>query len=185
MKLRSITSLLLGATIALTLPSCADEQLPRDREPEPELEETKTVTVNGVTFKMKLVEAGTFTMGATAEQTEADKAAYLEQAKYVAKFDKMMNEGKIEKVVVMKKEEMEEIEAIEAEGCGPANESTGTGAEEEPGSETAWDGGLAAHERGRDGCLPSGMMCGDGDDEEDFSEYLDAGRWSEAGVASV
>ena len=122
---------------------------------------------------------------ATAEQTEADKAAYLEQAKYVAKFDKMMNEGKIEKVVVMKKEEMEEIEAIEAEGCGPANESTGTGAEEEPGSETAWDGGLAAHERGRDGCLPSGMMCGDGDDEEDFSEYLDAGRWSEAGVASV
>ena len=76
MKLRSITSLLLGATIALTLPSCADEQLPRDREPEPELEETKTVTVNGVTFKMKLVEAGTFTMGATAEQMEADSWEY-------------------------------------------------------------------------------------------------------------
>ena len=40
-------------------------------DPLPELVETKTVTTNGVTFKMKLVEAGTFTMGATAEQTEA------------------------------------------------------------------------------------------------------------------
>ena len=32
----------------------------------------KTITVNGVTFKMMLVEAGTFTMGATAEQTWAN-----------------------------------------------------------------------------------------------------------------
>ena len=30
------------------------------------------ITANGVTFKMKLVEAGTFTMGATSEQTGAD-----------------------------------------------------------------------------------------------------------------
>ncbi|MGN0212899.1 MAG: formylglycine-generating enzyme family protein [Muribaculaceae bacterium] len=41
-------------------------------ETKPELEETKTVTANGVTFKMKLVEAGTFTMGATSEQTGAE-----------------------------------------------------------------------------------------------------------------
>ena len=40
-------------------------------EPEPESEETKTVTANGVSFSMKLVEAGTFTMGATSEQTGA------------------------------------------------------------------------------------------------------------------
>ena len=40
-------------------------------EPEPKPEETKPVTANGVTFKMKLVEAGTFTMGATEEQTGA------------------------------------------------------------------------------------------------------------------
>ena len=40
-------------------------------EPEPEPEGVKTVTANGVTFKMKLVESGTFTMGATAEQTGA------------------------------------------------------------------------------------------------------------------
>ena len=38
-------------------------------DPEPKPEETKTVTAKGVTFKMKLVEAGTFTMGATEEQT--------------------------------------------------------------------------------------------------------------------
>ena len=86
---------------------------------------------------------------ATGEQTEADKAAYLEQAKYVAKFDKMMNEGKIEKVVVMKKEEMEEIE----DAWRLAADTASTGAES--------------------------------NDEEDFSEYLDAGRYSEAGVASV
>ena len=39
---------------------------------EKEAKNTKTITVNGVTFRMKLVEAGTFTMGATSEQTGAD-----------------------------------------------------------------------------------------------------------------
>ena len=39
--------------------------------PEPDPND-KIVTVNGVTFKMKLVEAGTFTMGATEEQTGAE-----------------------------------------------------------------------------------------------------------------
>ena len=33
---------------------------------------------------------------ATAEQTDADRAAYQEQAKYVAQFDKMVKEGKKE-----------------------------------------------------------------------------------------
>ena len=32
----------------------------------------------------------------TAEQTDADRAAYQEQAKYVAQFDKMVKEGKKE-----------------------------------------------------------------------------------------
>ena len=42
-----------------------------DPEPEPKPEETKFFIANGVIFTMKLVEAGTFTMGATSEQTEA------------------------------------------------------------------------------------------------------------------
>lgn len=83
MKLNSIISILLGATLALSTTSCADEELPSDiilsyeqggdepiPEPEPEPEpdpNDKIITVNGVTFKMKLVEAGTFTMGATEE----------------------------------------------------------------------------------------------------------------------
>ena len=40
-------------------------------EPEPDPND-KIITANGVTFKMKLVEAGTFTMGATSEQTGAN-----------------------------------------------------------------------------------------------------------------
>ena len=51
---------------------------------------------------------------ATAEQTAADHAAYAEQAKYVSQFDKMMKDGKIQKVVVMKNEDAREIEQVEA-----------------------------------------------------------------------
>lgn len=51
---------------------------------------------------------------ATAEQTAADYAAYTEQAKYVSQFDKMMKDGKIQKVVVMKNEDAREIEQVEA-----------------------------------------------------------------------
>ena len=51
---------------------------------------------------------------ATAEQTAADHAAYTEQAKYVSQFDKMMKDGKIQKVVVMKNEDAREIEQVEA-----------------------------------------------------------------------
>ena len=51
---------------------------------------------------------------ATAEQTAADRAAYTEQAKYVSQFDKMMKDGKISPVVVMKKEDAREIEQVEA-----------------------------------------------------------------------
>ena len=87
MKLNSIISILIGATLALSTTSCADEELPSDiilsyeqggdepmPEPDPEPApdpNDKIITVNGVTFKMKFVEAGTFTMGATEEQTEA------------------------------------------------------------------------------------------------------------------
>lgn len=51
---------------------------------------------------------------ATVEQTAADHAAYTEQAKYVSQFDKMMKDGKIQKVVVMKNEDAREIEQVEA-----------------------------------------------------------------------
>ena len=49
------------------------ELLPKSEpELEPEPGVVKTITANGVTFKMKLVEAGSFTMGATLKQTWAD-----------------------------------------------------------------------------------------------------------------
>lgn len=50
----------------------------------------------------------------TAEQTAADKAAYTEQAKYVAKFDKMMKDGKIKRVGILPKEETKLISEIQA-----------------------------------------------------------------------
>lgn len=50
---------------------------------------------------------------ATAEQTEADKAAYTEQAKYVAQFDRMMKEGKIQKVAVVSRNDVREMEQVE------------------------------------------------------------------------
>ena len=53
----------------------------------------------------------------TAEQTAADKAAYEEQAKYVAKFDKMMKDGKISRVGVMSKKDTKEIAGIKAEAA--------------------------------------------------------------------
>lgn len=51
----------------------------------------------------------------TAEQTEADKAAYTEQAKYVARFDKMMKDGKIKRVGILAKEEAKLITEVQAE----------------------------------------------------------------------
>lgn len=51
----------------------------------------------------------------TAEQTEADKVAYTEQAKYVAKFDKMMKDGKIKRVGILAKEEAKLITEVQAE----------------------------------------------------------------------
>ena len=51
----------------------------------------------------------------TAEQTEADKAAYTEQAKYVAQFDKMMKDGKIKRVGILAKEEAKLITEVQAE----------------------------------------------------------------------
>lgn len=51
----------------------------------------------------------------TAEQTEYDKAAYTEQSKYVAQFDKMMKDGKIKRVVILAKEEAKLITEVQAE----------------------------------------------------------------------
>ena len=51
----------------------------------------------------------------TAEQTDADKAAYTEQSKYVAQFDKMMKEGKIKRVGILAKEEAKLITEVQAE----------------------------------------------------------------------
>ena len=51
----------------------------------------------------------------TAEQTEADRAAYTEQSKYVAQFDKMMKDGKIKRVGILAKEEAKLITEVQAE----------------------------------------------------------------------
>lgn len=51
---------------------------------------------------------------ATAEQTDADREAYTSQAKYVAKFDKMMKDGKICKVNIIKAADSRAIADIEA-----------------------------------------------------------------------
>ena len=51
----------------------------------------------------------------TAEQTEYDKAAYTEQSKYVAQFDKMMKDGKIKRVGIFAKEEAKLITEVQAE----------------------------------------------------------------------
>ena len=51
----------------------------------------------------------------TAEQTEYDKAAYTEQSKYVAQFDKMMKDGKIKRVGILTKEETKLITEVQAE----------------------------------------------------------------------
>ena len=50
-----------------------------------------------------------------AEQTEYDKAAYTEQSKYVAQFDKMMKDGKIKRVGILAKEEAKLITEVQAE----------------------------------------------------------------------
>lgn len=50
---------------------------------------------------------------ATAEQTDADHDAYIEQSKYVAQFDSMMKEGKIQRVSVVSKKEAQEIAQVE------------------------------------------------------------------------
>ena len=51
----------------------------------------------------------------TAERTEYDKAAYTEQSKYVAQFDKMMKDGKIKRVGILAKEEAKLITEVQAE----------------------------------------------------------------------
>lgn len=51
----------------------------------------------------------------TAEQTEYDKAAYTEQSKYVAQFDKMMKDGKIKRMGILAKEEAKLITEVQAE----------------------------------------------------------------------
>ena len=51
----------------------------------------------------------------TAEQTDADREAYIDQAKYVAKFDKMVKEGKIGRVGILSKEQTRAINDVQAE----------------------------------------------------------------------
>ena len=103
MKLNSIISILLGATLALSTISCADEELPSDiilsyeqggdepiPEPEPEPEpdfnveiETDPLTGNllikldEILFTMIKVKAGTFTMGATEEVHTIMKSLHI------------------------------------------------------------------------------------------------------------
>ena len=50
----------------------------------------------------------------TAEQTDADRDAYTEQAKYVARFDKMMKDGKISRVGILRKDDSKAIADVKA-----------------------------------------------------------------------
>ena len=50
---------------------------------------------------------------ATAEQTDADREAYIEQSKYVAQFDSMMRQGKIQKVAVVSKKDAQDMAQME------------------------------------------------------------------------
>ena len=50
-----------------------------------------------------------------AEQTDADREAYIDQAKYVAKFDKMVKDGKIGRVGILSKEQTRAINDVQAE----------------------------------------------------------------------
>ena len=78
MKLKNAIILLLSATLALSFTSCEDYGLPEDTilsyDKEPVIREYNdkiSITLYGVTFNMIKVKAGTFTMGATSEQTGA------------------------------------------------------------------------------------------------------------------
>ena len=51
----------------------------------------------------------------TVEQTAADREAYTEQAKYVAKFDKMIKEGKIKPLGILSKEASKTVSTVKAE----------------------------------------------------------------------
>ena len=51
---------------------------------------------------------------AAAEQTEDDREAYTNQAKYVSRFDSMIKEQKIQKVGILKPDEKDAIERSEA-----------------------------------------------------------------------
>lgn len=51
---------------------------------------------------------------ATFEQTAKDIESYTDQAKYISKFDKMVKDEKIQKVVIIKKEETEAINNVVA-----------------------------------------------------------------------
>ena len=63
-------SALLFLTCALLIVSCGKESSDEGNQNPftPEFPSTRTFTVNGLSFKMILVEGGTFTMGATSEQ---------------------------------------------------------------------------------------------------------------------
>lgn len=61
---------------------------------------------------------------ATAEQTIEDKEAYTEQAKYVSQFDRMMKEGKIQKVAVISKKDVQEMERLEVKPVSIASVET-------------------------------------------------------------
>lgn len=51
---------------------------------------------------------------ATCEQTDADREAYTDQSKYVSHFNKMVKEGKVNKVTVVSNTTMEAIDTVEA-----------------------------------------------------------------------
>lgn len=70
---------------------------------------------------------------ATCEQTDEDVTEYIEQSKYVSQFRKMVKDEKIQKVVIIPREEKEALESVEAKAVmipAPVEHEEEEGAEE-------------------------------------------------------
>ena len=103
---------------------------------------------------------------ATAEQTDADRAAYREQAKYVAQYDKMVKEGK---------KELAKVTIIEnKESYASLNEELGVRNEELPDAR-----------RDATCCVESTIPDNTEQDEEEF-DYADCVAWAkQAAIKSL
>lgn len=122
---------------------------------------------------------------ATAEQTEADRAAYTEQSKYVAQFDKMMRDEKIQRVTVIHAEEADDIEqAMQAAAEVESLVCTGRGSHPHVAPQSS-------EEAEPESLMPPPSAQSvritpqSADDDDDLSEWMDASAWRGKGLNSI